>query len=563
MDHAPYSATAVSDPDSGRLIDVLLEDAGKRRHLCGRGGESSLEATVQEAMAARETPVFVGFGLGRGPVEALASGVGQIVVVDRETPILSVTLTASGLAGDSRLTIVSDPDPDQAAKTALAFLPASFCGRVRVILHPAYVRLNRSYYLDVVNRLRARAVFRQHIGYPKFSGATPRVLLVQSDYFLVAEIAAALQRLEIPTRYLPLPDLARGQTEFIEALLAAVTAFRPDFLLTVNHLGLDREGRLMELLAELKLPLASWFVDNPHLILHDFPRQTSSWCTVFTWDRDTVASLADMGFSNPVFLPLATDPDHFRPPCPTDPPPEPGWSADVSFVGSSMVRQVREPLARLAAFPEFVGVIKDLAAQFAQAGHRSVAHFLAETRPDLHAVFHALPNVGHRLDFELLLTWEATRQYRTRCVTAILPFAPCIVGDRWWAETLPSDPPWRLMAPLDYYRDLPRFYPRSQVNLNCTSMQMKGAINQRVFDIPASGGFVLTDRREQLQLAFSHDETACYDDPGEITSLVRHYLTNPAERRNISFKAREHILAKHTYRHRLEALLDVMVQNYS
>ncbi|QLA13104.1 glycosyltransferase [Desulfolutivibrio sulfodismutans DSM 3696] len=563
MEQAPYSATAVSDPDSGMLVDVLLEDGGKRRHFCGRGGESSLEATVQEAMAARETPVFVGFGLGRGPVAALTSGVGQIVVVDRETPILDITLPATGLAGETRLAIVSDPDPDCAAQTALALLPASYGGRVRVILHPAYLRLNRSYYLEVANRLRARAVFRQQVGYPKFSGATPRVLLVQSDYFLVAEIAAALHALEIPTAFLPLTDLTRGQTTFIEALLSAVADFRPDFLLTVNHLGMDREGRLMELLAELKLPLASWFVDNPHLILHDFPRQTSSWCTVFTWDRDTVASLADMGFSDPVFLPLATDPGHFHPTRPSDRPLEPGWTTDVSFVGSSMVRQVREPLAKLAGYSRLIGDLQALAASFAQHGHRRVGRFLSETRPDLHALYLALPDARHRLDFELLLTWEATRQYRTRCVAAILPFAPCIVGDRGWTETLPSDPSWRILAPLDYYRDLPRFYPLSKVSLNCTSMQMKGAINQRVFDVPACGGFVLTDRREQLQLAFSPDETACYDDPGEITSLVRYYLSHPAERRLISSKARKHILANHTYRHRLGALLDVMVKNYS
>ncbi|MEF3698349.1 CgeB family protein [Desulfolutivibrio sp.] len=563
MERTPFSAAAVSDPETGRLVDVLLEGAGKRRHLCGRDGESSLVAAVQEAMAAHEGLVFVGFGMGCGPVAALAAGAGLTVVVDRETPILDVTLAASGLAGDARLIIVSDPDPDRAAQAAMSHLPASFGGRVRVVIHPAYVRLNPRYYSEVANRLRARACFRQQVSYPKFAAARPRVLLVQSDYFLVAEIAAALHRLEIPTAFLPLPDLARGQTAFIEALLAAVTAFRPDFLLTVNHLGMDREGRLMDLLSELKLPLASWFVDNPHLILHDFPRQTSPWCTVFTWDQDTVASLTAMGFSNPVFLPLATDPDHFRRPCPTDRPPEPGWSTDVSFVGSSMVRQVREPLARLSDSPELIGDINDLAVHFAQEGHRSVAHFLAEARPDLLAAFQSLPDVRRRLDFELLLTWEATRQYRTRCVTAILPFTPNIVGDRGWKETLPRDPSWRLLPPVDYYRDLPRFYPWSQVNLNCTSMQMKGAINQRVFDIPACGGFVLTDRREQLQLAFFPNETACYDDPSEITTLVRHYLSNPSERRGISAKARKHILAKHTYRHRLETLLDVMRRIYS
>jgi spore maturation protein CgeB len=563
VDPARTAAAPVPDPDAGRLADVRLSVDGKTRHLCGRGGETALVMAARQAMLAGETPVFVGFGLGRGPAEALALGAAQAVVVDREEAILAVTRGPSGLADDPRLVVAGHADPDAAAAAVLAALPRAARGRVAVIVHPGYLRLDRAYYGEVAARLRSRAVFSQRTGYARFAGTQPRALVLQSDYFLQGEIEAALRSLDVPARGLALPDRERGSTAFIEALLTAVDEFRPDFLLTVNHLGLDRQGRLMALLAELELPLASWFVDSPRLILHDFPHQASPWCAVFTWDRDTLADLSGMGFADPVFLPLATDPERFRPPGAGDAPPDAAWAADVSFVGNSMRDQVREPLTRLAAYPELLRDYPALAEGFARSASRDVAAYLAQARPDAHARFSALPDSRARLDFELLLTWEATRQYRTRCVLGILPFAPHIAGDRGWAEALPSSPPWRHLPPLGYYQDLPRFYPCSKVSLNCTSMQMKGAVNQRVFDIPACGGFVLTDRREQLLLAFDPDETACYDEPGQIPDLTRHYLAHPAERRRIADKARRRILAEHGYRHRLAVLIAAMRRRFA
>ncbi len=563
MTREPHVATAVTDPDTGRLVDIRLAVSGKTRHLCGRQGEARLAEAARQAVTAGEAPVFVGFGLGTAPALALAMGAPRVAVIDRESGILGLALPACGLAGDPRVVLVDDPDPETAATRALAAVAASPTSPVAVIEHPAYARLDPHHHRETVRRLRAAALFRQRAGYRKFTTPPARVLLFSSDYFLVREIAEALAGLDVPFLPLALPDLERGRTRFVEDLLAAVASFRPDLVLTVNHLGLDREGRLMGLLADLGLPLASWFVDNPHLILHDFPRQASPWCRVFTWDADTVPSLAAMGFPEPAFLPLATDARRFRPPSPGDPPPDPAWNAACSFVGNSMIHQVREPLSRLAAFPDLTRDYPGLAADFAGHDFRSVRDFLARKHPETLHDYLALPASTDRLAFELLLTWEATRQYRTRCVAGILPFSPVIAGDRHWAETFPGpSPPKRLLPPLDYYRDLPRFYPRSDISLNCTSMQMKGAVNQRVFDIPACGGFVLTDRREQLHQAFDPDETACYDHPDEIPSLVRHYLRHPASRRDITAKARARILAEHTYRHRLSTLLDAMRRRY-
>ena len=174
--------------------------------------------------------------------------------------------------------------------------------------------------------------------------------------------------------------------------------------------------------------------------------------------------------------------------------------------------------------------------------------------------YELLDTPERKLAYNALVTWESTRQYRKDCVQAILPLHPLIVGDPGWKETFSHEGiMWRWHKELGYYNELPRFYPCSQVNFNCTSLQMKGAVNQRVFDVPACDAFVLTDHRDQIEDLFEPGkEVAVYRNPGEAAAMARHYLGHPAERRAIARAARMRILKEHTYDHRMEYLMQTM-----
>jgi len=408
---------------------------------------------------------------------------------------------------------------------------------------------------------RPTADFWASAAYPKFRSAKPRVLFLDRPYFLNAEIKDALTELEAPWTPLAVPVQERGSAAFVEGLLRQVLDFRPDFVLTVNHFGLDSEGRLAELLERLKLPLASWFVDNPHLILSRYSGLATTGTALFTWDADNVETLRAAGYANVHSLPLATDPRRFRPGLPAGPE---AWRTDVSFVGDSMASSVRRSLAACAAVPELAREYAHIAEGFGASRERDVDAYLASARPELSARLRATGDVALRLACESLVTWEATRQYRQACVSALEPFAPLIVGDEegWraaWKERFGGAGRARFLSRLDYYADLPRFYPMSAVSLNCTSRQMKGAVNQRVFDVPACGGFVLTDRRAQLDALFEPGrEALVYDGPQEIPALVERCLGDADLRERVSRAARSRILAEHTYVHRLSRLLDIM-----
>eukprot|EP00828_Plagiopyla_frontata_P005647 TRINITY_DN12316_c0_g1_i1.p1 TRINITY_DN12316_c0_g1~~TRINITY_DN12316_c0_g1_i1.p1 ORF type:complete len:394 (+),score=133.14 TRINITY_DN12316_c0_g1_i1:96-1184(+) len=353
-----------------------------------------------------------------------------------------------------------------------------------------------------------------------------------------------------------------GSGRFIETLLEAVIDFKPDFVLTVNHFGLDREGKLSGLLEELGLPLASWFVDNPHLILHEYAHPGTDNTVLFSFDAGNLDMLRAKGFPQVHYLPLATDPGRFRPGKGNGTPPS--WRGEVSFVGNSMPGPVADTLAKACLPSGLKPDYRPVARAFGASGVPEAIRFMEINHPAWFAAHQNLPTPENRLALESLLTWEATRQYRLDCVTRTLEFTPLIVGDAGWKDQLPSETQWRHLDRLDYYADLPRFYPQSKINFNCTSRQMIGAVNQRVFDVPACGGFVLTDYREQMEALFDLDrEAVVYRTPEEIPGLIRALLEDESRRKRVVKAARKRILSEHTYAVRLTRLLEIVRATFS
>lgn len=367
-------------------------------------------------------------------------------------------------------------------------------------------------------------------------------------------------RLSIPHRVINLETKEMTLNDFLALMNEALAGFRPDFVLTVNHLGVDHEGVLASLLKRHNVPLASWFVDNPHLILGAYANLFDTPTALFTWDLDTVDSLKGLGFEHVSYLPLGADPTRFTP---HRPEPVEEWRAPISFVGNSMLVKTMKRIEAADPSERLFRAGMKVAKAFGDSGEPLAGTFLRREFPELVDEYDALRPRGRQLAFDTFVTWQATMLYRLDCVVRILDFNPLIVGDPGWKELLREYDGWRYHPELSYYSDLPDFYPLSEINFNCTSQQMKGAVNQRVFDVPCAGAFLLTDHRRQMENLFEPGtEIVCYGHPDEIPDLVEKYLNAPADRQRIAQAARKRILAEHTYDHRMVSLMETMRRTF-
>ncbi len=546
-----YSLRVRSEAGVEKTLHSLYDPLDEARRLAAK---VSLDGPAEEGVLA-----ILGLGLGYHVAELARRFPRAVLVVVESDPAIVEAARSLGLLeslpAGIRWVVGRPPGEALRAITRVQLeanmAPLAFFGL------PSALAAFPGYYGPIAQALGKSASVRidARLRYAKFRGPSTSVLLMGFPYFLSREIERALKALGHGTIRVPVAKGENGEAivaRFIEAILA----HRPDFLLTVNHLGFDEEGVLTGFFRSIEMPVASWFVDSPELIVKGSQGNVSPLCSIFVWDRSYVGPMKRMGFEDVHYLPLAADETVFRP-IRLSNRQRHAYGCDVGFVASSMIEAVEKWFGRLR--PGLRPLAETWAKEF--AGSRQAMEAFSHSRPEHEQRVVQGLSAKERMDFEAAVLWKATMQYRLACLDALRGFDLRVHGDPGWDRLLGSKA--RRLPRLDYYRELPLFYNACKVNLNATSLQMPHAVNQRVFDVPACGAFLVTDRQEALEELFvPGQEVIAFEDAAELPELVRHYLAHSEERARIAQRGRERVLADHTYRKRLAVLVDRMRARY-
>jgi len=380
--------------------------------------------------------------------------------------------------------------------------------------------------------------------YRKFADVNPRLMLLESDYWLDGACERAARKMGWEVRKVRVVQEGVMSREIIAELMGTLIDFRPDFILSINASGVDEAGLLVHFFADLHVPFVTWFVDDPRTILIGRQTYGTDFGVALTWERAYEPDLARAGFGLVATLPLGVDDSLFND------PPRDDWPMPPTFIGNSMTAQAakewewiaqrtRVTLAVTEAFEK--GLVNR-----ANFGRGLAAMLGAETIAewDEHERRHA----------EIYCFIEGTRRLRVALVEALLPEGLFVAGDEDWKSVTPMAIPY-----INYAAGLPSYYRQCAVNVNSTSIQMASAVNQRVLDCPASGGFLLTDAQGQLAELFDlDDEVAVYHNLDEAREVLRHYVAHPEARVAMIQRAQRRVLGEHTYGHRLRQLVSLL-----
>ncbi|NIA16093.1 MAG: glycosyltransferase [Nitrospiraceae bacterium] len=398
-------------------------------------------------------------------------------------------------------------------------------------------------------RLEIPPRIRDAMAYDKFVGDAPRLFVLESQYWLDVACVRAAEAMAWPAHTASVPQEGRMARDACGGLIRALIEFRPDFILSVNLGGMDVDGLLGRLFEDLRIPFVTWFVDDPRTIVMGRSVYASPWAVALTWESAYLDYLRDVGFDAVHHLPLAVDPALF------DHPPAEAWSESFTFVGNSMTAAVEPEWNWVRQYPDLAGSVEDAL----EAGRVTREAFAQGLEAVLPPALVAGLDADQRRHAELLLFVAGTQRLRRRMVAALDGEGLVVRGDENWAA-------WssRASGPVNYTHELAACYRDSAVNLNTTSIQMAEAVNQRVFDCPAAGGFLLTDAQADLAKLFEVErEVAVYHDLDECVERYRWFSQRPASRKAIVERARKRILSEHTYAHRLRWMVDVLRERFA
>ena len=229
---------------------------------------------------------FVALGLGLGyHLLALLPHLPDdqhLVLVEQEPEVMwaaLATLDLTELLSHPRPGLVVSPEVKEAGGHLRGILPRGDADGIVFCGHAPSLRAHREYYQEVVSSIRpaGRGAGRS-LGLKK---EHLKILLINPDYFLIPEVMRACRQLGHQVR-LALFDKRRDQgEEVLRQLLGEVRDFAPDLVFTVNHLGFDREGLLVDSLHRLRVPSVSWYVDSPAIILSLYNGPRSDLAFIF------------------------------------------------------------------------------------------------------------------------------------------------------------------------------------------------------------------------------------------------------------------------------------------
>ncbi len=334
-------------------------------------------------------------------------------------------------------------------------------------------------------------------------------------------------------------EIELGSPGFQEAIAHEAETCGADVILLINQNAASFASYLQQhpgprLSKSRKL---TWFLDDPQfLVAAPFENREH----VFVFDDTYLPAAKAWGGASVAHLPLAadmTEAGHMRP----------DWQCPVSFVGGLQDQSYRR---------------KQLPPEMADYCSRLVDLHLADRRRSFRQLVVEEPYAPGKqitLSGEVchFLYWEANIKYRLTMLESLTDFGLVIYGNEDWIPLTEGSPLRQCFkGEIDPVRELPDLFASSTININLHSVQCRGSLNQRDYNAPVAGGFLVSDWVPGAGRFFDPvSEAVTISDAGDLKRTVEYYLQHEDERTCIVENARRRVFAEHTYAHRVETIL--------
>lgn len=326
-----------------------------------------------------------------------------------------------------------------------------------------------------------------------------------------------------------------------------------DAVMSVNYFPL-----IAKCCYEKNIKYISWSYDNPLNV--PAIEETLGFSTnyVFLFDRVQVASYANMGFDNVYHLPLAVNCNRLDQ-IKLSSEEHVYYDSDISFVGKLYDSDF--DVYRALMNPYQQGVVDGIV----NAQSNLYGCFLVDnliTEDFIEAVNSHIreqhKEIGFRLTKEALsyaLSANITRNERLMILGFLSRHYEVKLYTREQNEILKGA---QYMGSCGYFKQMPRVFKASKINLNITLKCLQSGIPLRCMDILGAGGFLLSNFQPELAEFFENEkEVVMYESVEDACAKAAFYLNNDDLRKKIAVNGHDKVREYFSYEKQIKTMFDI------
>lgn len=308
------------------------------------------------------------------------------------------------------------------------------------------------------------------------------------------------------------------------------------------------------------IPYVSWNFDAP-VLAHYSQAAKHEYNYIFTFDKNEYLALKSLSLPHVYHQPLCINPSRIGA-IEITPEDENTFSSDISFVGSlyeDNFYNTHKDSIPSCHIPTLELILKRFHDDY--CSHSVEKAITTEETSLLNSLFPSLDKNTTSLDnkrylYHNIISPKMTELDRIRILNHLA---------RKYHVSLYTNSPSELVEHVDvhgsvnYDTIMNKIFYLSKINLNITFRQITSGIPQRVFDIMACGGFVVTNHQSELYTYFQKgQDLEVFETLQELDEIVDYYLHHEKERIQIAMNGYKKVISHHTYKQRAQTILNIL-----
>ena len=385
-----------------------------------------------------------------------------------------------------------------------------------------------------------------------------RILFIHTNEITLLDIPRVLDELEYDV-YEANFGLAAQEYEGKKSseIVTAIEEFKIDYVITYDFIVTVSQACM-----DAGVPYISWVYDAPQkeLYMH-FAQYPCNY--IFAFDKMQVQRVRDIGIKHVMHVPLAVHVEKIHMVADTiGKKMKGGYESDITFVGQLYSRENEDAIwerfdakikTQLHQYIDTYFLKWNKETKFHGCMSEECASFLSRWDDD--TVQRAIPYVSKQFYYEAAFL-SRTIANRER-IHVLNKLAEKYKVTFYTKEKDVSKLSNKIaVKPGVSFDILTHIYRKSKINLNITLHCIETGVPQRVLDVMAAGGFMLSNYQEELEEMFvPGEEIVLYHNEQELEELVAYYLVHEEERKQIARKGQEKVLREYDMRLWIEKIL--------